>query len=121
MHQKLFQKKLTEKPVTLTAEKKHLVIILPFLGKLSLDLRTCLKSSISENLPFRKLRLIFKPATHISSFFQLKDKIPHYIVYKFSCGICNVIYYGEICTHLSVRVGEHLGVAPLTGKKSLQQ
>ena len=36
-------KRLTEKPVTLTAEKKDLVIVLPFLGKLRLDLRTRLK------------------------------------------------------------------------------
>ena len=34
------------------------------------------------------------------------------------CGRCNTTYYGETCWHLSVRVGEHLGVSPLTGKKS---
>ena len=45
-------KRLTEKPVTLTAKKKDLVIVLSFLGKLSLDLRICLKNSISKNLPF---------------------------------------------------------------------
>ena len=38
--------------------------------------------------------------------------------YKFSCGRCNAIYYGRTCRHLSVRVGKHLGVSPLTGKKS---
>ena len=38
-----FNKKLIEKAVTLTAEKKDLVIALLFLGKLSLDLRTRLK------------------------------------------------------------------------------
>ena len=27
-------------------------------------------------------------------------------------------YCGKTCRHLSVRVGEHLGVSPLTGKKS---
>ena len=32
--------RLTEKPVTLTAEEKDLVIVLSFLGKLSLDLKT---------------------------------------------------------------------------------
>ena len=47
-------KRLTEKPVTSIAEKKDLVIVLPFLGKLSLDLRTRLKSSISKNLCFCK-------------------------------------------------------------------
>ena len=39
-------------------------------------------------------------------------------VYKFLCVRCNATYYGETCRHLSVRVGEHLGVSPLTGKKS---
>ena len=40
------------------------------------------------------------------------------VVYKFSCGRCNATYYSETCRHLSVRVGEHSGVSPLTGKKS---
>ena len=40
------------------------------------------------------------------------------VVYKFSCGRCNATYYGETCRHLNVRVGEHLGISPLTGKKS---
>ena len=83
-------KRLTEKPVTLTAEKKDLVIVLPFLGKLSLDLRARVKSSISENLPFCKIRVIFKSSTHICNFFQFKDKMPYClrsnVVYKFSCG-----------------------------------
>ena len=33
-------KRLPEKPVTLATEKKDLVLVLPFLCKLSLDLRT---------------------------------------------------------------------------------
>ena len=69
-------KRLTEKPVTLTAAKKDLVIVLPFLGKLSPDLRTRLKNSISKNLPFCKIRVILKSSTRISNFFQFKDKIP---------------------------------------------
>ena len=50
-------KRLTEKPVTLTAEKNDLVIVLPFLGKLSLDLRTLLKIVSVKNFPFAKLEL----------------------------------------------------------------
>ena len=115
-------KRLTEKPVTLTTEKKDLVIVLPFLGKLSLDLRTRLRNSISKNLPFCKIRVIFKSSTRISNFFQLKDKMPYCfrsnVVYKFSCGRCNATCYGETCRHLTVRFGEHSGVSPLTGKKS---
>ena len=40
------------------------------------------------------------------------------VVHKFSCGRCNATYYGETYWYLSVRVGEHSGVSPLTGKKS---
>ena len=121
MDQKL-SRRLTEKPVTLAAEKNDLVIVLPFLGKLSLDLRKRLKNSISENLPFCKFRVIFKCSTRISNCFQFKNKMLYSlrssVVYKFSCGRCNATYYGEICLHLRVRVGEHLGVSPLTDKKS---
>ena len=39
------------------------------------------------------------------------------VVYKFSCGRCSAAYYGETCRHLNIRVGEHSGVSPLTGKK----
>ena len=58
-----------EKPVTLTAEKKNLVIVLPILGKLSLDLITRLKNSVCKNLPFCKIKVIFKFSTFISNFF----------------------------------------------------
>ena len=115
-------KRFTEKPVTLTAEKKDLVIVLPFLRKWSLDLRTRLKNSISKNLPFYKIRVIFKSSARISNFFQFKFKMPYClrsnVVYKFSCGRCNATYYGETCRHLSVRVGKYSGVSPLTRKKS---
>ena len=30
------------------------------------------------------------------------------------CGRCNATYYGETCCHFKVRVGEHLGISPLT-------
>ena len=62
-------KRLTEKPVTLTAEKKDLVIVLVVLVKLSLDLGTHLKNSISKNLSFCKIRVIFKSSTCIPKFF----------------------------------------------------
>ena len=56
----VLNKRPTEKPVTLTVEKKDFVIVLPFLGILSLDLRTRLKNNINKNLPFCKIRVIFK-------------------------------------------------------------
>ena len=94
-------KRLTEKPVTLIAEKNDLVIVLPFLGKLSLDLRTRLRNSVGKNLPFSKIKVIFKSSTSISNFLQFKDKMPYClrsnVVYKFSCSRRNATYYGETC------------------------
>ena len=43
------------------------------------------------------------------------------VVYKFSCSRCNATYYDETCRYLSGRVGKHVGVSPLTGKKSKVQ
>ena len=37
------------------------------------------------------------------------------IVYKVSCGNCNVIYYGKTERSLNVISGEHLGISHLKG------
>ena len=39
------------------------------------------------------------------------------VVYKLTCGRCDATHYGRTCRHLNIRVGEHTGVLPLTGKK----
>ena len=53
--------------------------------------------------------------------FGFKDRIPKEltsgVVYKFSCGLCNESYYGECIRHLNVRIGEHIGISPLTNEK----
>ena len=99
-------KKFLHTPVALTVDKKELSITLPYLGNLSLAIRTHLQNSINRNLPFCKIKVIFKSTTRLGNFFRFKDKVPFTlrsnVVYKFSCG----------------RVGEHSGVSPLTGKKS---
>ena len=69
-------KRLNEKPVIFPAEKNDLVIVLPFFGKLLLDLRTRLKNSIIKNLPLCKIRVIFKTSTRISNFSSSKIKCP---------------------------------------------
>ena len=57
----------------------------------------------------------------MSNFFNFKDKICKVlksgVVYRFKCGSCNAAYYGKTKRHLKVRVSEHMGVSPLTGKK----
>ena len=38
-------------------------------------------------------------------------------VYKFQCGRCNATYHGETDMRLKVRLGEHIGISPLTFEK----
>ena len=40
------------------------------------------------------------------------------VVYKYECGRCTSTYYGETDRHLKVRCGEHIGISPLTFKKT---
>ena len=57
-------KKFLHTPVALTIEKKKLFIALPYLGNLSLAIRTRLQNSINNNLPFCKIKIFFK-STHV--------------------------------------------------------
>ena len=52
-------KRLPEKSVTLAAEKRNLVIDLPYRGKLSFDLRTRLKNIVGKIFSLCKIRVIF--------------------------------------------------------------
>ena len=69
-------KKFLHAPVALTIEKKEFFITLPYLGNLSLTIRTRLQNNINRNLPFCKIKIIFKSTTRLSNFFRFKDKVP---------------------------------------------
>ena len=120
----LLNKKFLRNPVALTVKNKELRIALPYPGNLSLVIRTPLQNGINKNLPFCKIKVIFKSTKCLSQFFCFRDKVPfnlgynYNVVYKFSRGRCNANYYGETCQHLNNRAGEHSDVSPLTGKKS---
>ena len=96
-------KRLTEKPVTLTAEKKELVIVLPFLGKSSL---TRLNIVSVKTFPFVKLELFLNLQHVIPIFSSAKIKWPIACVSNFSCVRSNDTYYGKIWRYLSVKVGK---------------
>ena len=107
--------------VALIVEKKELFIALPYLDNLSLAIRTRLQNSINKNLPFSKIKVLFKSTICLSIFFRFKEKVSFNlcsnVVYKFLCGRCNATYHGKTCRHLNIKVGEHSGVSPLTAKK----
>ena len=104
-----------------TVEKKRLLLVLPYLGIISLQTRTKLQQALQGVLNCCKLEIVFKCQARFSNSFRCKDPIPKDlisgVVYKFQCGLCNESYYGERIRHLDIRSGEYIGVSPLTGKK----
>ena len=106
------------KETTLTVEKKPLVPVLPYTGSVTLQIRTKLKKSLKNIINCSKLQTVFKNKTRLGNNFHFKDQIPKDltsgIVYKFHCGLCNESYYGECMRHLNVRIGEDIGISPLT-------
>ena len=64
---------------------------------------------------------MFKNKTTLGNNFHFKDQIPKYlfscVAYKFQSGLCNESYYGECMRHLNFRIGEHIGISPLTRKQ----
>ena len=64
---------------------------------------------------------MFKSQNKLAKAFHFKDRIPKElasdVVYEFHCGLRNESYYGECVRPLNVRIGEHMGISPLTEKK----
>ena len=108
------------KEITLTVEKKSLVLAPPYLGSMSLQTMTKLKKPLRNILNCCKLQIAFKNKTRSGNFF-FKDQTPKDLTVgvacKFQCGLCNESYYGECMRHLNVRIGEHIGISPLTRKQ----
>ena len=63
---------LAPKPVVSTVLKKNLVIALPYLGKLSLEIRTRINRITKNKLPHCNIRFVFKTKCKISNFFTFK-------------------------------------------------
>ena len=109
------------KKVVPTFPKKELFIVLSYLGTLSSNLKRELKACFKNSLPQCNIKIILKSTNRFYSLFRFKDVIPKELqshsVYKFSCGNCNVTYYGKTKRHLNVRSSEHIGIPHLTGKR----
>ena len=46
---------------------RRLISVLPYLGKISLDLRTKLRQSIERDLPYCKLKVVFRSKCRFNS------------------------------------------------------
>ena len=64
--------------------------------------------------------LFLNPAIVLKVTLTLSDVVPEPLrscqIYKFTCGSCNASYTGKTFQHFKVRVSEHQGVSPWTGK-----
>ena len=101
--------------------KRGLTFVLPYLGKLSFDLRTRLRRTIERDLPYCKLKIIFRSKCRLNTLFQFKDplekKIRSGTIYRYTCSNCKVTYYGKTFRYFYTRAAEHTGISNLTGKR----
>ena len=108
--------------VVSTVPERDLMVVLPYLGKLMLQIRIRITRVMKNKLPYRNLRIVFQTKCKLINSFLFKGKIPVFlrsdIVYKLKCGGCNAIYYGKTKRHFKVRMYEQFGVLCSYYKKS---
>ena len=84
--------------------------MLPYLGAISLKVRTKIRNAVKETLNYFKRQVIFKSKRKLSNMFTFKDWVPYNLVsglvYEHTCGRWNSSYYGETERHLNVTSGE---------------
>ena len=101
--------------------EKGLLVVLPYLGVISLQTTTKLQQAFKGVLNYCKLEIAVKYQTKFSNSFRSKDPIPKDlipgVVYKCPCGLYSESCYGESIRHLDIRYMEHICLSPLTGKK----
>jgi hypothetical protein len=106
LRRKLIRKSLdltTSLPRELNQDKRKRWIRLPFLGKLSSELRRTLQ-------PFGFRPAFYNPITLRNLFVSLKDRIANNErsgVYRVECDGCQGVYIGETSRQLNIRVAEH--------------
>ena len=93
-----------------------------YLWPIPLQVRTKIRNAMKSTLNCCKLQVIFKNKRKLSNMLKFKDRVPcnlvSGVVYEYTCGRCNSSFYGETEKHLKIRSGEHIGISPLTFKKT---
>ena len=95
--------------------------MLPYLGNISSITKKRQNRCIGKRLKFCKLKIIFQTGNRLKNYFRFKDRVPETLQsnfdYKFKCRSCTASYYSKTYRHMKVRVSEHQGVSPRTGKR----
>ena len=111
-----------EPPPSNESSSKFVVGTFHFYGKQSHTFSHKLQALVSQHFEDVKVRLVFKAARTLGSFFPFKDRAPldiqSGIVYQYSCGECNSSYIGQTGRHFRTRIAEHRGLNFRTGTVS---
>ena len=103
-------------------EKQTTTVILPFLGKLSLEIRNRLRKYTKKYVKDCDLKIIFRSQRRLKSLFRFKDTLPQCfqscVLYRFTCRVCNDSYIGKTERHCHVRWCEHLKITPIERRAS---
>ena len=101
--------------------KKPLLLVFSYLELLSLQTRTKLRKSLKGIHNCCRLHIVFSSQNILANAFRFKDCIPKEITsgvpYKFLSGLCSESYYSGSVRDFNVRIGEDIGISPLTKKK----
>ena len=84
------------RPQVSNVPKKELVIILPYLGKMSQIVKTRLTKTINKDMKFCTLRVIIQVNNRLRNYFRFKDFVPEILrsslIYQFLCVRCTASY-----------------------------
>ena len=110
-------------PPSATVEPKTITVMLPFLGKVSLEIRNRLRKYANKYVSnCCKLHVIFRSQRRLKRLFSFKDRLPSclqsYIIYRYTCRTCNSSYIGKTDRHQHVRWCEHLKITPMRHRPS---
>ena len=104
-----------------TVPKKELLMVLPFVGKSSVSMRTRLYKSVSKLLPHSNIKVVSQSKNRLSNLFKFKDSVALYLrthlICKCQCSNCNFADYCEIERHLKARTGERTSLSTLTEER----
>ena len=95
-----------QRPQIRTVPKQELIIILPYLGKMSEVVKTRLTKTMNKDMKFGKWRVIFQTNSRLRNSFCFKYFVPQTLrssfSYRFSCASCTTSYIGKTYGHFKV-------------------
>ncbi len=115
-------KTFKKKQPTSGCERRPETIVLPYLGKLSLEIRNRIRKYVNKHIKSCKFTVVFRSQRRLRTLFRFKDSIPHalqsYVLYRYKCGTCNSSYVGKTNRHCHIRWCEHLKLTPTRKRPS---